>query len=74
MTTAQTQSNAAEIAKLKSLRTVAIVLAVASFLTLVYGFGEKWQPMYQVAAGVAAYIFIEWQRRCHKKIKALGGS
>jgi len=78
MTTGQTQantpqSNAAEIARLKNLRTVGTVLAVVSFLTLVYGFGEKWQAMYQVAAGAVAYGFIEWQRRCHQKIKALEG-
>jgi hypothetical protein len=79
MTTAQSQTktaqtNAAEIARLKTMRTVAIVLAVVSFLTLVFGFGEKWQPIYQVVAGLVAYGFIEWQRRCHKKIKELGGA
>lgn len=70
----QTQTNAAEIARIKTMRTVAIVLAVVAFLTLVYGFGEKWPAIYQVIAGFASYIGIEWQRRLHQKIKVLGGA
>jgi hypothetical protein len=74
MTTAQTQTNTAEIARLKTMRFVTGLLAVASFLTLVFGFGEKWPAMYQVAAGLVAYVFIEWQRRCGQKIKILSGA
>ena len=74
MTMAQNASNDAEIARTKIWRTVAIALAVISFLTLVYGFGMKWEAMYQVAAGLVAYACIEWQRRCGQKIKVLSGA
>jgi hypothetical protein len=72
--TAETHSNAHELARARTLRTVAIALAVIAFATLVYGFGMKWSAVYQVAAGAAAYIGVEWQRHIGKKIKQLGGS
>jgi hypothetical protein len=78
--TAGTQSkthesaNAQELSRVRALRTVAIAIAVVAFATLVYGFGMKWAAMYQVAAGLAAYIGVEWQRQIGKKIKQLGGS
>jgi len=71
--TAQTQTNAQELARARTLRTVAIVLAVVAFGTLVYGFGMKWSAPYQVAAGFVAYVGVEWQRHIGKKIKQLGG-
>ena len=74
MTTAQTQSNDAGIARAKTMRTVAVVLAVIAFMTLVYGFGMKWPAYYQVAAGFAAYICVEWQRKCTQRIKILSGA
>ena len=45
-----------------------------AFGTLVYGFGMTWSAWYQVPAGLAAYIAVEWQRHIGKKIKALEGS
>jgi len=71
--TAQTHSTAQELARARTLRMVAIALAVVAFATLVFGFGMKWSAVYQVAAGAAAYIGIEWQRHIGKKIKQLGG-
>ena len=70
---AQTDSNAHELARARTLRTVAITLAVIAFATLVYGFGMKWDAVYQVAAGAVTYIGIEWQRHIGKKIKQFGG-
>ncbi len=72
--TAQTQSNDQELARTKTLRTVAIVVAIVAVGVLVYGFGMGWKPWYQVAAGLAAYAGVEWQRRLGNKIKALSGS
>ena len=72
--TAQTDSNAHELARARTLRTVAIAFAVVAFATLVYGFGMKWSAVYQVAAGAAAYVGVEWQRHIGKKIKQLRGS
>lgn len=72
--TAQTQSSDHELARAKTLRTVAIVFAVVAFGVLVYGFGMGWKPWYQVSAGLAAYAGVEWQRRLGLKIKSLGGS
>ena len=78
--TAQTHSNehtparANELARARTLRTVAIAFAVIAFGTLVYGFGMKWSACYQVPAGFAAYIGVEWQRHVGKKIKQLSGS
>jgi len=71
--TAQTDSNAHELTRARTLRKVAIAIAVIAFATLVYGFGMKWGAPYQVAAGFAAYVGIEWQRHIGKKIKQLGG-
>ena len=62
------------LAKARTLRTVAIALAVVASGVLVYGFGMKWSAEYQVAAGAFAYIGIEWQRHIGKKIKQLEGS
>jgi hypothetical protein len=73
MTTAQTQSNDAGIARAKTMRTVAVALAVVAVATLVYGFGMKWAAYYQVAAGFAAFFCVEWQRKCTQRIKALSG-
>ena len=67
-------ANDQELAKARTLRTVAIAIAVAAFATLVYGFGMKWPAVYQVAAGAASYIGIEWQRHIGKKIKQMSGS
>ena len=79
---AQTQSNEHtparanehELARARTLRMVAIAFAVIAFGTLVYGFGMKWSAWYQVPAGLAAYIGVEWQRHIDKKIKQLSGS
>lgn len=71
--TAQTHSNPQELSRARTMRTVAIAFAVVAFATLVYGFGMKWSPLYQVAAGFAAYVGVEWQRHIGKKIKQLGG-
>jgi hypothetical protein len=72
--TAGTHSNAHELARARTLRTVAIGIAVIAFGVLVYGFGMKWEALYQVAAGLAAYVAVEWQRHIGKKIKQLSGS
>jgi len=74
MTTAQTQSNDAGIARAKTMRIVALVLAIVAVATLVYGFGMGWAPYYQVAAGFAAFFCVEWQRKCTQRIKVLGGA
>ena len=71
--TAQTHSSDHELARARNLRMVAIAFAVVAFGALVYGFGMKWDAVYQVAAGLAAYVGIEWQRHIGKKIKQLGG-
>ncbi|HEX4507187.1 MAG TPA: hypothetical protein VH722_15765 [Alphaproteobacteria bacterium] len=71
--TAETHSHTGELAKARSLRKVAIGLAIAAVAVLVYGFGMKWAAPYQVAAGAAAYVCIEWQRHIGKKIKQFGG-
>jgi hypothetical protein len=62
-----------ELARARNMRLVAIALAIAAFGTLAYGFGMNWTAPYQVAAGVAAYVGIEWQRHIGKKIKQMGG-
>ena len=72
--TAQTQSNGSELARARNMRMIAIAFAVIAFGTLVYGFGMKWSAMYQVAAGVAAYVGVEWQRHIGKKIKQMSGA
>jgi hypothetical protein len=69
--TAQTHSSSRDLARARTLRMVAIAFAIVAFGTLVYGFGMKWGAMYQVAAGLAAYAGIEWQRHLGKKIKQL---
>jgi hypothetical protein len=71
--TAETHSRDEELAKARSLRKVAIAIAIAAVGVLVFGFGMKWGAPYQVAAGAAAYVGIEWQRHIGKKIKQLGG-
>lgn len=68
---AQTQSNGQELARARTMRTFAIVLAVAAMAVLVYGFGMGWKPWFQVPAGLAAWAAIEWQRQLGNKIKAL---
>jgi hypothetical protein len=71
--TAEANADDQELARAKTMRTIAIVIAVVAFAVLVYGFGMLWKPWYQVAAGVAAYAGVEWQRRCGQKIKELEG-
>lgn len=71
--TVQTQSNDQELARLRTMRTLAIVLAILAVAVLVYGFGMGWMPWYQVPAGLAAWAAVEWQRSLGKKIKALTG-
>ncbi len=70
---ARTQSEGAELARAKTMRTVAIVIAVLAVAVLVYGFGMGWKPWYQVPAGLVAWAAVEWQRRCYNRIKALEG-
>ncbi len=72
--TVQTQSNDQEVARLKTMRTLAVVLAVAAMAMLVYGFGMGWKPWFQVPAGLAAWASVEWQRNLNRKIKALSGT
>jgi hypothetical protein len=73
----QTQSGGAartsdqELARPRMMRGVAIIIAVAAFALLVVAFSLAWKPYYQVAAGLAAWAAIEWQRACGRKIKAL---
>jgi hypothetical protein len=69
--TAETHSNDQELARAKTMRAVAIVFAVVAFSVLVYGFGMLWKPWYQVPAGLAAWMGVEWQRRLGQKIKVL---
>ncbi len=64
----------AETKRWSVLRRIAIALAVIAVGVLVFGFGEKWEAPYQVAAGFVAYIGIEWQRQIGRKIKQLSGS
>ena len=71
--TADTQTNAQELARTRTLRAFAIVLALIFFGSLVVAFGLKLAAYYQVAAGAAAYAAIEWQRHLGKKIKTLSG-
>ena len=72
--TVQASTKEHELSRARMLRTVAIAIAVIAFATLVYGFGMKWEALYQVAAGLAAYVAVEWQRHIGKKIKQLSGS
>jgi hypothetical protein len=55
------------------MRAVAIAVAVIAFLVLVVGFGLNWPAYYQVAAGFAAYLGIEWQRKYNRRVKQLKG-
>jgi hypothetical protein len=71
--TAQSHSNDHELARARNMRMIAIAFAVIAFGILVYAFGMKWSPVYQVAAGLAAYVGVEWQRHIGKKIKELSG-
>jgi hypothetical protein len=73
MTTAQAQSKDAGIARAKTIRAIALVLAIVAVATLVYGFGMKWPAYYQVAAGFAAFFCVEWQRKCTQRIKVMSG-
>ncbi len=68
---AETHANDHELARLRTMRAVAVVFAMVAFGTLVVGFGLQWKPWFQVPAGLAAWAGIEWQRRCGQKIKAL---
>jgi hypothetical protein len=72
--TAQTHSTNQELARARTMRAIGIVLAVLAVAALVYGFGMGWAPWYQVPAGLAAYVAVEWQRHWYKKIKALSGT
>ncbi len=69
--TAQTQSNGSDLARARTMRMIAIVIAIVAFGALVVGFGMSWSPYYQVPAGLIAYAAVEWQRHCGKKIKEL---
>jgi hypothetical protein len=71
--TADTQTGGQELARARTLRAVAIVLAIVFFGSLVVAFGLKLSAWYQVPAGLAAYAAIEWQRHLGKKIKTLSG-
>jgi hypothetical protein len=68
---AGTQPNDHELSRLRTMRLVAIVLAVVAVAVLIYGFGMGWMPWYQVPAGLAAYAAVEWQRQDGKKIRSL---
>jgi hypothetical protein len=67
------RANGSDLARAKTMRMVAILLAVLAMAVLVYGFGMGWQPVYQVPAGLAAWAAVEWQRRCYHRIKDLSG-
>jgi hypothetical protein len=60
-----------DLARLRTTRGVAMILAVAAFALLVVAFSLAWKPYYQVAVGLAAWAAIEWQRNNGRKIKAL---
>jgi hypothetical protein len=53
------------------MRVVSVVVAMVAFAVLVVAFSLGWQAYYQVAAGLAAWIAIEWQRNCSRRIRAL---
>jgi hypothetical protein len=66
-----TETTDQEVARLKTTRTIATVLAIVTFLGLVVSFGLVLKPWYQVPAGLVAWACIEWQRRCGQRIKEL---
>jgi hypothetical protein len=59
------------LAQARTMHKLSIAAALALFALLVVSFALKWEAYYQVAAGLAAYIAIEWQRRCDRKVKEL---
>jgi len=67
----QTQSSNQGLAQARMMHKVSIAAAVAFFALLVVAFGLKWAAYYQVAAGLAAYLCVEWQRRLDRKVKEL---
>ena len=60
-----------DLAGARRMRMLSIVLAMTAFAVLVVGFGLAWKPYYQVPAGLAAWLGIEWQRNCSRRITAL---
>jgi hypothetical protein len=60
-----------DMARMRTVRLLSVLLAIGAFAILVVGFALNWAAYYQVAAGLAAYIGIEWQRRVSDKIRAL---
>ena len=69
--TAETHGNDQELARLRTMRMVAIAVAVIAFSVLVYSFGMQAPAWQQVLLGLAAYGGIEWQRRLGRRIKEL---
>lgn len=49
--------------QLQSLRKILVAFTVLSFAVLVVGFGMVWPAGYQVAAGLATWWGLEWQKR-----------
>jgi hypothetical protein len=60
-----------DLARARIMRVVSVVVAMVAFAVLVVAFSLGWQAYYQVAAGLAAWIAIEWQRNCSRRIRAL---
>jgi Flp pilus assembly protein TadB len=69
--TVQTQAGDHELAKTRTMHKLSIAVAIILFLVLVAGFSLKWAAVYQVAAGIGAFLAIEWQRRLDRTIKEL---
>ncbi len=72
----QAQSNNAatkgeELAKDRMLHKIAVTLAIVAVLVLATGFYLTWPAYYQVAAGLAAWAAVEWQRTIDRRLKQL---
>ena len=70
----QTETNVQGLAQARMMHKISIALAIVLFLGLVAAFSFRLAAYYQVAAGLAAYIAVEWQRACGRKVTALSNA
>lgn len=64
-------ANDHELARARLYHRLSIIVAIAVVALLVVGFGLQWKPWFQAPIILGAWIAVEWQRRCNRRVKAL---